>query len=71
MNIRSLGSSITNVQALAVAYDRSSAPKDCRVSGWLEDKDMESETRVHGRELDSVSVVMLDLKFHVEPIFSL
>ncbi|CAN7075370.1 unnamed protein product, partial [Brassica oleracea var. botrytis] len=28
----------------AVAYDRSSAPKDCRVSGWLEDKDMESET---------------------------
>ncbi|CAH8339218.1 unnamed protein product [Eruca vesicaria subsp. sativa] len=30
----------------AVAYDRSSAPKDCRVSGWLEDKDMESETRL-------------------------
>ncbi|KAF3535873.1 hypothetical protein F2Q69_00024620 [Brassica cretica] len=28
----------------AVAYDRSSAPKDCRVSGWLEEKDMESET---------------------------
>ncbi|KAJ4893309.1 Protein SAD1/UNC-84 domain protein 2 [Raphanus sativus] len=28
----------------AVAYDRSSAPKDCRVSGWLEDKDTESET---------------------------
>ncbi|CAH2054155.1 unnamed protein product [Thlaspi arvense] len=28
----------------AVAYDRSSAPKDCRVSGWLEDRDMESET---------------------------
>ncbi|KAG5398887.1 hypothetical protein IGI04_020701 [Brassica rapa subsp. trilocularis] len=30
----------------AVAYDRTSAPKDCRVSGWLEDKDMESETRL-------------------------
>ncbi|KAJ0263750.1 SUN domain-containing protein 2 [Hirschfeldia incana] len=30
----------------AVAYDRSSAPKDCRVSGWLEDKEMESETRL-------------------------
>ncbi|CAA7059916.1 unnamed protein product [Microthlaspi erraticum] len=30
----------------AVAYDRSSAPKDCRVSGWLEDKDTESETRL-------------------------
>ncbi|CAN8269483.1 unnamed protein product [Cochlearia groenlandica] len=28
----------------AVAYDRSSAPKDCRVSGWLEDKDTGSET---------------------------
>ncbi|XP_010464751.1 PREDICTED: protein SAD1/UNC-84 domain protein 2-like [Camelina sativa] len=28
----------------AVAFDRSSAPKDCRVSGWLEDKDTESET---------------------------
>ncbi|KAG7581017.1 SUN domain [Arabidopsis suecica] len=28
----------------AVAYDRSSAPKDCRVSGWLGDIDMETET---------------------------
>ncbi|KFK38465.1 hypothetical protein AALP_AA3G116400 [Arabis alpina] len=27
----------------AVAFDRSSAPKDCRVSGWLDDKEMESE----------------------------
>uniref|UniRef100_A0A1J3H2M6 SUN domain-containing protein 2 n=1 Tax=Noccaea caerulescens TaxID=107243 RepID=A0A1J3H2M6_NOCCA len=30
----------------AVAYDRSSAPKDCRVSGWLEDKDTENETKL-------------------------
>ncbi|KAL0743985.1 hypothetical protein Bca4012_085498 [Brassica carinata] len=30
----------------AVAYDRSSAPKDCRVSGWLGNKEMESETRL-------------------------
>lgn len=26
----------------SVAYDRSSAPKDCRVSGWLEGNDIDS-----------------------------
>lgn len=31
----------------AVAYDRSSAPKDCRVSGWLEEKDMEGGETMH------------------------
>ncbi|WZZ17126.1 hypothetical protein YC2023_110215 [Brassica napus] len=30
----------------AVANDRSSALKECRVSRWLEEKEMESETRL-------------------------
>uniref|UniRef100_A0A7N0T5P1 SUN domain-containing protein n=1 Tax=Kalanchoe fedtschenkoi TaxID=63787 RepID=A0A7N0T5P1_KALFE len=35
----------------SVAYDRSSAPKDCRVSGWLEEPRVDSEVNAEKRIL--------------------
>ncbi|KAF8403517.1 hypothetical protein HHK36_011621 [Tetracentron sinense] len=37
--------------AKSVAYDRSSAPKDCRVSAWLERRDADPSTKVEKRFL--------------------
>lgn len=35
----------------SVAYDRSSAPKDCRVSGWLQEQGQESSEETEKMQL--------------------
>lgn len=47
----------------SVAYDRSSAPKDCRVSGWLQGpKGLESELAIDGEKMHLLTEFLYDLE---------
>lgn len=45
----------------SVAYDRSSAPKDCRVSGWLQRQDM-TDAAVDGEKMFLLTEFTYDLE---------
>ncbi|KZV19291.1 SUN domain-containing protein 2-like [Dorcoceras hygrometricum] len=47
--------------AKSVAYDRSSAPKNCRVSGWLADQES-SDTSLEGQKMFLLSEFTYDLE---------
>nr|GMD43474.1 protein SAD1/UNC-84 domain protein 1-like [Ipomoea batatas] len=47
--------------AKSVAYDRSSAPKDCRVSGWLQRQDM-TDAAVDGEKMFLLTEFTYDLE---------
>ncbi|CAI9102779.1 OLC1v1001112C1 [Oldenlandia corymbosa var. corymbosa] len=49
--------------AASVAYDRSSAPKDCRVSGWLENG-VTSESALTGERMVLLTEFTYDLEKH-------
>uniref|UniRef100_A0A7N0ZVS1 SUN domain-containing protein n=1 Tax=Kalanchoe fedtschenkoi TaxID=63787 RepID=A0A7N0ZVS1_KALFE len=44
----------------SVAYDRSSAPKDCRVSGWLE------ESKVDGQDIVEKRILLSEFSYDLE-----